>query len=208
MRQVTTQIKQSGAVAARLAQTASAAHRGVAALSEIAAGLGQAADQVKSVLQRAEMLGINAGIEAARAGEAGRGFAVVAAEVKNLATSGQQALDAMLHVVRGLKTEAHGLRQTIEAMDETLLSQTALGDSLGEAASGQIQAVSRVVRQASQAHAEIDALRLRAQEMEGREWGMGAGPAARKAVERLPVHAQAIAQILQNLPQFESEKQV
>lgn len=99
------------------------------------------------------------------------------------------------------------MRQTIAAMDETLQTQSALGETLGEAASYQIQAVSRVVRQVGHACAEITALRAQAQEIDGRQFGMAAGPAARKAVERLPVHAEAIAQILRGLPQFESENQ-
>ena len=94
------------------------------------------------------------------------------------------------------------MRQTIEAMAETVQAQSLLGHTLGEAASYQIQSVGRVVAQVQSANAEIVALRDRAQELESRDLSMGTGPAARKAVERLPAHAEAVAQILRNLPQF------
>ncbi len=204
VRQVTAQTSQAAALAARLADAAFTTQRGVAAVTDITVSLGQAADQVKSVLQRAEMLGLNAGIEAAKAGESGRGFAVVAGEVKNLAVSGQVTLDTMLQIVRGLKTEAAGMRRTTEVMGEVIHAQNLLGGSLAEAASHQIQSVGRVVQQVEAANAEVMALRDRARSMELQDLGLAAGPAARKAVERLPAHAEAVAQILRDLPQFTS----
>jgi methyl-accepting chemotaxis protein len=205
VRHVTTQTGQAATLAARLADHAVAAQSGVAAVTSVADNLGKAADQVKAVLQRAEMLGINAGIEAARAGETGRGFAVVAAEVKNLATSGQAALDAMLQVVRGLRAEATCMREMIESMDGTIQAQNLLGHKLADAASHQIEAVGRVVHLVQTAHGEIKGLRDRAQTLETRDLGMGTGLAARKAVERLPEHAEAVAQILRNLPELEKQ---
>jgi methyl-accepting chemotaxis protein len=202
VRQVTAQTSQAAAIAAKLADTVFAATNGVAAVTEVTISLGQAADQVKAVLQRAEMLGINAGIEAARAGDSGRGFAVVAAEVKNLATSGGAALDGMLQIVRGLKSEAAAMRHTVQSIGDTIEAQSALGLALADAASHQAQSVGRVVQQVETAHAEIVSLRDRAHEMESRDLGMGTGPAARKAVERLPAHAEAVAAILRDLPQF------
>jgi methyl-accepting chemotaxis protein len=206
VRELTAQIKESGYLAAKLADTAYAANGGAASMTEIAQGLSQAGDQVKSVLQRAEMLGINAGIEAARAGEAGRGFAVVAAEVKNLATNGHAALTHMLAIMGQLKSEAGTMRQTIAAMDTTLTAQTGLGQNLAAAAAQQIEAVTRVVRQLGQTNSEIAALRACARELEAREHGMGTAPSAHKAVERLPLHAAAVAQILKGLPAFESDR--
>ncbi|KQK32082.1 hypothetical protein ARD30_07985 [Bosea thiooxidans] len=62
------------------------------------AGLTEAADKVRAVLDfieeiaaRTNLLALNATIEAARAGAAGRGFAVVAGEVKTLAEQTQKA---------------------------------------------------------------------------------------------------------------------
>jgi methyl-accepting chemotaxis protein len=206
VRDVTRHAEQAAAEAANLADTTFAAQRGVMAVSEVSVALVSAADQVKAVLHRADMLGINAGIEAARAGEAGRGFAVVAAEIKALATSGQVALDAMLQVVVALKGEAAGMRQTISAMGETVQAQSKVGQALGEAASHQIEAIGRIVRQVEIASAEIATVRQKAGGFEQRDLGLGPASPARQAVERLPAHADAVAKILRDLPHFEDVK--
>jgi len=207
VRQVTAQIKEAAGLAATLADNAMAAQRGIATMQDVTASLGQAADQVKAVLQRAEMLGINAGIEAARAGESGRGFAVVAAEVKNLATNGQTALDAMLGIVRSLRSESTGMHATIDVMSEAVHAQTQLGQILGDAASNQILSIGRVVAMIEAANIEVVSLRDRAREMGERDLTLGTGVAARKAVERLPAHAAAVAAILRDLPVFEPARE-
>jgi predicted DNA-binding ArsR family transcriptional regulator len=202
VREVTSHIQHASSLAVTLADTAFAAQRGVTAVSDVAATLSQAADQVKAVLTRAEMLGINAGIEAARAGEQGRGFAVVAAEVKTLATTGHAALEGMLHAVRTLRHEAAAMHKTIEAMGDTVQAQNAVGQSLADAASYQIQSVTRVVQQVDAATAGIVALRDRARAVDVHDLSLSGGPAARRAVERLPDHAEAVAKILRDLPVF------
>jgi methyl-accepting chemotaxis protein len=202
VRDVTATIQQASALAAKLADSAFTAQRGVLAVSDTAGTLTQAVDQVKEVLKRAEMVGMNAGIEAARAGEQGRGFAVVAAEVKTLATTGQAALDGMLQLVRGLRNETAAMHKTIEVMGDTVQAQNALGQSLADAASYQIQAVTRVVQQVDAASAGITALRDRARAVDVHDLGVSGGPAARRAVERLPDHAEAISRIMRDLPVF------
>jgi hypothetical protein len=206
VRLVTRHAEQASAEAAKLADTAFSAARGVVAVSEVTVSLVAAADQVKAVLHRADMLGINAGIEAARAGEAGRGFAVVAGEIKALAANGQAALDGMLKIVAGLKTEAAGMQQTITTMGNAVQAQGKVGQALGDAASHQVQAIGRIVQQMEVASAEITALRDKAEGFEKRDLGLGPASAARKAVERLPAHADAVAKILRDLPQFEDMK--
>jgi methyl-accepting chemotaxis protein len=202
IRLVTAHAENAATEAASLADTAFAAQRGVASVGEVTVSLVSAADQVRAVLQRADMLGINAGIEAARAGEAGRGFAVVASEIKNLATNAQSALDAMLQIVGGLKKEAAEMRVTIAAMGDAVHTQTRLGQALAEAASHQVEAIGRVAKHVGAAAAEITVLRDRTNAFENRDFGLGAHSAARKAVERLPAHAEAVAAILRGLPEF------
>ena len=202
VRQITAHAEQGAADIARLADSAFTAQRSVVAVSEVTSHLIEAAEQVKAVLHRADMLGINAGIEAARAGESGRGFAVVASEIKNLATSAQQALDTMIQVVAGLKTEAAGMRETIAAIADAVQGQTRLGLALADAASHQMQSIGRVAHLVGTANTEITVLRDRSLHFEQKDLALGTGVAARKAVERLPAHAEAVASILRNLPQF------
>ena len=203
VRETTVHLRQASSLAVSLADNAMNAQRGVASLTEMTINLLHAADQVKAVLVRAEMVGMNAGIEAAHAGEAGRGFAVVATEVRSLSTSGQQALDAMMLAVRGLKKDAVAMTQTVGVISEGVQAHGALGQALSDAVSHQMEEVSRVVSKAEVARSEIMALQQCATAMERHELGSGGGPAARSAVERLPLHAEAIALILRDLPSFE-----
>ena len=202
VRAITAHAEQGAADLARLADNAFTAQRSVVTVGEVTTHLINAAEQVKAVLHRADMLGINAGIEAARAGETGRGFAVVASEIKNLASSAQQALDSMMQVVAGLKTEAAGMRETIAAIADAVQGQTRLGNALAEAASHQMQSLGRVAHLVGLANTEITNLRDRSLHCEQKDLALGTGVAARKAVERLPAHAEAVASILRNLPQF------
>jgi hypothetical protein len=205
IRQITAHAEQGAADIARLADGAFAAQRGVVAVTDVTTHLIEAAEQVKAVLHRADMLGINAGIEAARAGESGRGFAVVASEIKNLATSAQQALDSMMQVVAGLKAEASGMRETITGIADAVQGQTRLGLALADAASHQMQSIGRVANLVGTANTELTNLRDRSLHFEQKDLALGTGAAARKAVERLPAHAEAVASILRNLPQFVGE---
>jgi methyl-accepting chemotaxis protein len=203
VRQTNVHLRQASILAVGLADNAMNAQRGVASLTEMTIDLLHAAEQVKAVLVRAEMVGMNAGIEAAHAGEAGRGFAVVAAEVRSLSASGQQALEAMLQAVRGLKNDAVAMTQTVGVISEGVQAHGALGQALSEAVSHQMEEVSRVVSKAGVAKGEILALQQRTTAMARHELGAGVGPAARSAIERLPAHAEAIARILHDLPRFE-----
>ncbi len=94
------------------------------------AGLTEAADKVRAVLDfieeiaaRTNLLALNATIEAARAGAAGRGFAVVAGEVKTLAEQTQKAtrdIAATLADIRGAAATAFEAVAHIEGTMTTI----------------------------------------------------------------------------------------
>jgi len=94
------------------------------------AGLTEAADKVRAVLDfieeiaaRTNLLALNATIEAARAGVAGRGFAVVAGEVKTLAEQTQKAtrdIAATLADIRGAAATAFEAVAHIEGTMTTI----------------------------------------------------------------------------------------
>jgi methyl-accepting chemotaxis protein len=179
VRAVTLQTERATTIATRLSEATFATQRSVAGIGESTSAMQAAADQVHDVLQRTEMVGMNAGIEAARAGDAGRGFAVVAAEVKDLAHAGGAALESMLTTVRALKQHA------------ALLQSDAVG---------------RVLRQISAAQSDVQGLHRQVRDMSavpdtGR---LGVTRAAEQAVERLPGYADAMSQILRGLPDFSS----
>ena len=200
VRQTTARLQQAAALAASLADNAMSARRGVASVGEVSAQLQRAADQVGAVLQRAEIVGLNAGLRAEE------GAALMAAEIKGLAASGRVALEAMMQAVRALKENAVAMSQTVGVISESVQTHGALGEALSTAMSHQIEDVARMAAKAGVVKGEIVALQARANSLQSRDLRFGESPAARRAVERLPAHAEAIARILRDLPSVEPAK--
>jgi len=206
IRTVTKQTERASQIASRLSDSAFATHKGVTIIAETTGAMLHAAEQVQAVLNRAEMLGLNAGIEAARAGEAGRGFAVVAAEVKALAQHGAGALEAMQLTVRELRAQANAVFERVQDMSEVIQSQHEFGHALQHAAILQGEAVGRMLRKLTAARGEAVALNEEMQTLAVPDTALGGGAAAQQAVERLPSYAEAMGQILRGLPDLAGQE--
>ncbi len=76
----------------------------------------QITEMIASVVQRTNLLSLNASIEAARAGEAGRGFSVVADEIRKLAENAGRSADEIARVVNEIET---GTRHVADQMRES-----------------------------------------------------------------------------------------
>lgn len=70
--------------------------------AEEARKIGESLRAIEDIVERTHVLATNASIEAARAGERGKGFAVIAAEVRSLAASSRESLDAIGGVLRSV----------------------------------------------------------------------------------------------------------
>jgi methyl-accepting chemotaxis protein len=200
VRAITAQAERATVIATRLAETAFATQRGVTTIGDSAGTMMNAAEQVQSVMKRAEILGLSAGIEAARAGDAGRGFAVVATEVKQLAVDGAAALEQMLNTVRDLRAQTEQIFQRIQEMSDVVQSQHEFGHALAHAAMLQADSVGRVLQQLKTAHLDVRDLQVQVREVALPDARLGVTTAARHAVERLPNYAAAMTQILRGLP--------
>jgi methyl-accepting chemotaxis protein len=202
IRAVTARTEQGTSIATRLAESAFATQRGISAMSDAAAGLVKVADSIGATLRKAEIVGLNASIEAARAGEAGRGFAIVATEIKSLAQSATSALDIMLAAVGDLRAQTGQAMQSVQNVCEVVEAQHELGHALSHAAMLQADAVGRILARLGTAQTEVGALRDQIDGFLRNEEQLGVGMAAQQAVERLPGYAEAMAQILRGLPDF------
>lgn len=106
----------------------------------------------------------------------------------------------MARGVSSLTAEAALLRAAVDGIGQRIQAQTEWSDELLRAIRQQASSVGRLIAHVESAHSEIIVLRDRTASMDISDLALGAGPAVRKAVERLPVHADAMAQILRGLP--------
>ena len=122
-----------------------------------AAGLGEAADKVSSVLEfieeiaaRTNLLALNATIEAARAGVAGRGFAVVAGEVKTLAEQTQKATRDIADTLADIRQAAAAVHDAIARIEGTMTTIEQTSGAIAGVVSRQADIASTI---AADAHA-------------------------------------------------------
>ena len=141
--------------------TANDAVKNVNKAHELIQRLGNASDDINSVVQtintiseQTKNLALNATIEAARAGEAGKGFAVVANEVKELARQASEAtesitekisyvqestklavkeIDSIINVVENVNNSVDGIAAAVEEQNITINHNS---KNIAEAAEG------------------------------------------------------------------------
>jgi methyl-accepting chemotaxis protein len=201
VRAITATSTQATAIASRLATAAFATQSGISALGDRASVMTQAADQVQHVLHRADLLAMNAGLEAARGGGDASGFAAVAAEIKSVATDGGAALDSLLATVRGLKAQSSEVFHRIQEISDVIQEHHEFGHALSHATMQQADAVGRMLRHLGAMQGEARNLQTEASRIALPESRL-CGGAVQQAVERLPGYADAMSQILRNLPEF------
>jgi methyl-accepting chemotaxis protein len=107
---VDTTVKQIGAVADEVQQTAQA----IADLGRRGEQIGQIISVINDIADQTNLLALNAAIEAARAGEHGRGFAVVADEVRKLAERTTKATEEVGQAIKDIQA---GTSDAVQRMD-------------------------------------------------------------------------------------------
>jgi L-lactate utilization protein LutC len=195
VRAVTVQTEHATANIARLAETVFATQGCVTAITDSAACMVHEADAVRAVLGHAETLALNMD-------DAGGALAGAAGAVKQLAQTGAAALGAMLETARELQAQSgHALRQAADLADSVQV-QNEFGHALSHAAMVQADAVGRMIGRLNAVQDGAAVLQVQVRDFQLPEIRLGSDVVAQQAVERLPGYAEAMAQLLRDLPDF------
>jgi len=146
-------------------QTVRAAASYVRSTRSDVAGLTEAADKVRAVLDfieeiaaRTNLLALNATIEAARAGAAGRGFAVVAGEVKTLAEQTQKATRDIAETLADIRAAAATAFEAVAHIEGTMTAIERTSGAIASVVSRQADIASTIAADAQAVALNADAV--------------------------------------------------
>lgn len=117
--------------------------KGVKRLGETSQEIGGIVETIDDIVDKTQVLAVNASLQAAAAGEAGHGFRVVAGEVKRLAEMSAGALKVIIALVQRNQGETQASISEVE----TATAYVVKGAELSEKAGSALNEVSAVVDQ-------------------------------------------------------------
>ncbi len=200
---VTAQIGRMSDVASRGAETAFGAQRSLVGLSDKVLVLSRSADQIARVLQQAGHCGLAASAQAAGNGAEHQVNADLAANLQQMASSADQALAAMQAMVAGLRSEAALASRRVAELSELIHGQHELGNALSHAIEQQGREVAQVLTLVNETRAGVAMTRAGADAVaNGMADRLAGAETLRGVANRMPGHADTIAEILRGIPDF------
>ncbi len=200
---VTAQIGRMSDVATRGAETAFGAQRSLLGLNDKVVVLSRSADQIARVLEMAGHCGLAASAQAAGGGTEHRVSADLAANLHQMASSADQALAAMQAMVAGLRSEAALASRRVAELSELIHGQHELGNALNHAIEQQGREVAQVLTLVNETRAGVAMVRAGADAVAtGSANRLAGAETLRGVANRIPGHADTIAEILRGIPDF------
>jgi methyl-accepting chemotaxis protein len=146
VREISRQVHQSTAVAARAVAAGNETRATIEALNQDVERISAVAGIIGEIAARTNLLALNATIEAARAGEAGKGFAVVASEVKALATQTARSTQEIARHIDQVRSATGASVVAVQRIEQTITEINAVAVSIAAAIEQQGAATEEIAR--------------------------------------------------------------
>jgi hypothetical protein len=146
IREISRQVHQSTAVAARAVAAGSDTRATIEALNKDVERIGTVAGIIGEIAARTNLLALNATIEAARAGDAGKGFAVVASEVKALATQTARSTQEIAQHIDQVRSATGASVVAVVRIEQTISEIDAIAGTIAAAVEQQGVATEEIAR--------------------------------------------------------------
>ena len=151
IREIAKNATEAAKVADSATKTAYETNAVVAKLGESSAEIGQVIKVITSIVQKTDLLALNATVEAARAGEVGAGFAVVANEVKELAKQTAAATEDISRKIETIQADAKGAVEAIGSISGVIGQVNSISGTIATAVEEQSATTTEMSRSVAEA---------------------------------------------------------
>jgi methyl-accepting chemotaxis protein len=165
IREIGTQMAQSGAVVGRAVTAGSETRQTIEALNQEVEQIGAVADMIGEIAAKTNLLALNATIEAARAGDAGKGFAVVASEVKALAAQTARSTQEITRHINQVRNATGASVAAVARIEQTITEVNAIAGSIAAAVEQQGAATAEIARNVTETATAANAMTTRTAEV-------------------------------------------
>jgi hypothetical protein len=205
----TAELRRLTGAAVTLSDQAFAGQRGVAAMEDSSTRLLAGIEQIEGLVKRLGTAGQSAAAGAERSGDDTATLAPLAAGIQDVALSTLAATAALRDEAAGMSAQVAAALRTAQEICSWVIAQHDLGLALSHAVSQQGEEIAGILRSLEEARSGFVTLRASVDAVTRiASTRLATTAAVREAAGRIPSHADAMAAILRNLPDFSPSSQL